>query len=448
MRSSSEEKGKHKLLRKYSLWAIFFLVALYFCQLWWEVGGETLRSEDIVIVLLLSFWFILSLKERKLFYRPHVLNIPVLLWVIVIALSVAVTLFKPYEPKVKNDAVVNGVRLMLAYATFFIVYNHPSSSRRKVSLLIRVVIGFSFLTTFISLLQISYWEGWLPFSIPRVLIEKAPGSNMQPGREIFGLFVGDTSAHAWAGMLSLQAMTVFIAASYSRQKLAKWVGYIYFVLLVIIHLRMAVRNSFFGLFAAILVIRFLTSINSNYKFNRIMKPVFMVFVIFIVVVGFISLAPPTYYVQRAKAAIPRLEGGEIEISRASSIYSRLDFYETAARMFRESPIYGHGFFSYQTVSPLYGRGSIHAHNGFMQIFAETGLVGAFVFTVFLAYAFRQVWRIYIQRYLQIDLVIGQELVLGTIIYLCFTALFAVTFWVPQQMSFFLILLACYGPDVL
>jgi hypothetical protein len=43
------------------------------------------------------------------------------------------------------------------------------------------------------------------------------------------------------------------------------------------------------------------------------------------------------------------------------------------------------------------------------------------------------------------MVVGQELLVGILIYFMFTALFGNTFGVPQQMSMLMLLLGSFGP---
>ena len=242
-----------------SLLPVALLVVLHFCQAWWEVVGFTVRSEDVLILLIWGGIALRTLAVGKLRYYRHVLNLPLLLWCGVLLFGVALTLISPFDSVTKKDALVNGFRLVLAVSTFYVMYNHPASSRSKVRVIIGVVLGFCVITTLVSLLQIGYWDGWLPFSLPPLLTEKAPGANMQPGREIFGLFVGDTSGHTWSGMLALQALLVFLYARHSRNPVRRWAGWGYFGLLVLILLRTAVRNSFLGLFVAIVGLSILRS---------------------------------------------------------------------------------------------------------------------------------------------------------------------------------------------
>jgi O-antigen ligase len=70
----------------------------------------------------------------------------------------------------------------------------------------------------------------------------------------------------------------------------------------------------------------------------------------------------------------------------ASIQSRGDFWRSALATSKDHPIFGVGpgvfgsaFYSYQTVPWLYGR---HAHNHFLQMAAEFGIVGFLLFIVF------------------------------------------------------------------
>lgn len=429
-----------------SLLPMALLVMLYFCQVWWEVAGFTVRSEDVLILLICGGIALRTLAVGKLRYYRHALNRPLLLWCGVLLFGVTLTLLSPFDSVTKKDALINGFRLVLAFSMFYVMYNYPAAARSKMRVIISVVLGFSVITTFVSLLQIGHWDGWLPFSLPPLLTEKAPGANTQPGREIFGLFVGDTSAHAWAAMLALQALTVFVWARRSRQISKKWLGLGYCGVLVLILLRMAVRNSFFGLFAALGGIGLLRSTKSRYPLNRLLKPLMFVSAIALLVLGLLFLAPDTYYVERARAAIPKVEDGRIVAKRASSIYGRLDYYRVAWQMFQDSPLVGHGFYSYQALSGSYGRETVHAHNSYLQVLAESGIIGAIGFGWLLVRIVRETWVIWKRRFYDVEMVLGQELLLGTLIYMLFTAIFANTFGVPQQIGFLMLLLGSWRGD--
>jgi O-antigen ligase len=415
-----------------SLLPVALLVTLYFCQVWWEVAGFTIRSEDVLILVLWGVMALRTLSADKLRYRRHPLNLPLLLWCGVLLFGVGLTLISPFDSVTKKDALVNGARLVLAFSTFYLAYKHPASSRSKMRVITGVVIGFSVITTLVSLLQIGYWDGWLPVSLPALLTEKAPGANMQPGREIFGLFVVDTSGHAWSGMLALQALLVFLYARHSRNPVRRWAGWGYFGLLTLILLRTAVRNSLLGLFAAIFGLNILR-IRHPVRLLIKMTLLGVLAVGLMVAVAYLQL--DNYFVRRALAVVPRLVDGKLVVDRASSVYGRLDYYALALRLFSQRPMIGHGFYSYQALSTLFLSKFVpHAHNSYLQTLAELGTIGALALSWlilnighYLAYTRRLFKRHEPER-------LWWEFVTGSFIFLVLSAFFANPFNAPNHIG--------------
>ncbi|MCP4541873.1 MAG: O-antigen ligase family protein [Chloroflexi bacterium] len=421
-----------------SLSPIFLLILLYFCQVWWEVGGVTVRAEDILSIALLFNMLLPSFLRLKLRYRRSLLNGPILLWMVAIAFSVLVTIVQPFDSVTKKDALVNGVRVVLAFSTFFIMYNHPAPARAKIETILQATIWFSFITTAVSLLQIGYWDGWLPVSLPAMLIEQAPGANVEKGREIFALFIGDTGTHTWSGMLAFQALTVFLYARIAKNSLKRWSWFGYFGLLTLILLRTAVRNSLLGLLVAIACLSFL---KSRYLVNRVLKFVFLVLLGATLMLTVVYLNPDNYFVQRALAMIPQIDDGQIVVSRASHFMGRIYYAKISLRLFQLNPLLGHGFFSYQTTSTLVSPNPmVHAHNLYLQILVELGLIGAAVF------GWLTLRIIKFLRYLRslkpsaVSIVLGRDLLVSSVISIGFTALFANLLWYSRRVGFLALLL--------
>ena len=78
------------------------------------------------------------------------------------------------------------------------------------------------------------------------------------------------------------------------------------------------------------------------------------------------------------------EEGELENSAAI----RVELWEIALGMFKSSPVFGNGFNSFS------GKGFHDAHNFYMKMLAELGLMGLFPFLFLLQQSFVQGWRLY------------------------------------------------------
>ena len=229
-------------------WLLLFIVILLFCQFWVEVGGFTFRLQDgFIILLLANTLFLPTILKLKFVYIRNSLNLPILVWASVLVFGVILTFSHPFSAALKKDSLVNMVRLLLALSLFFVISNFRMDAASKARFLKQTIIGFSFVTTFVSLLQVGHWDGWLPFSLPPVLTTFAEGANTARGREIFGLFLGDTGSHTWASMLAMQALAVWLTAQQQKNQLLKAAFFSYFGVLCLILVRISVRNSILGL---------------------------------------------------------------------------------------------------------------------------------------------------------------------------------------------------------
>lgn len=436
-----KELSEDTTQRAASLSSFHLLLVLLFCQLWVQLGGFTVRSEDVLIVLLLIGWLFPALLHLRLRYYRSSLNGPLLLWSGVLLLGILLTLLQPFGAEIKKDALVNGIRLLLALSLFFIAYNYPATGRRKARVVVGVTVSFSFLTTIVALLQIAYWDRWLPISLPAVLTEFKEGANTQKGREIFALFLGNTGTHVWSGMLAMQALTVFYWAQGVQDSLKRAWWYSYFGLLALILIRTSVRNSILGLFIALVSTELLWSRKSRYQFNRLFKPALMIMLALLLLAGLFYLAPNSYFVERVRQAIPQIRDRQVIISRASNVYGRVRYAEVAWRLFLHRPLVGNGYWSYETLSTRYALEPIvHAHNSYLQTLADLGAVGtiALVWLIWRLFRFsRIIWR---YRFDDSYLRVLQKLWIGSLVFIGFTALFSNPFWTPREVGFRTLLL--------
>ena len=83
---------------------------------------------------------------------------------------------------------------------------------------------------------------------------------------------------------------------------------------------------------------------------------------------------------------------KLEVSEAR----RVSMVKDSWRIFLDHPVRGTGLGSLQVVFPRYesmydGKVAHHAHNDYVELLAETGVIGALCFTVFLLLLFRRSW---------------------------------------------------------
>lgn len=430
---------------RHGWWSLRLILVLLFVQVWRDIGGFTFRLEDLLTLSMVGLWVLTSFKGGVFRYRRSGLNLPLTIWIGVIVMAVGVSFMRPHAPDVKQDALVNGIRLMLALSLFFVVNNHPLAARRKGKIVFDTIVLTSLLTSAVALLQIAHWAGWLPFSLPSVLTTFKEGVNTERGREIFALFIGNNGAHTWSAMLAFQALTVWILATTTRVTKWRLAGLSYFLLLSTILIRISVRNSILGLLVAIVLLSLLRARKSRYRLNRLIMPL----LILSGMAGLIGLllfaGPEQYFVQRLVQTIPQVsEGGGLVIDSRSNIFGRLDYIVAALKTFTRFPVFGGGFYGFRTYYfEMTGNPTIsHAHNSYAQILAELGLIGAIVF-IWVA------WRVF-----SVLVTVGRDvgwqslwerrvwyLTVSVFTFIAFTAFFANPLWDPTLISFSMILLA-------
>ena len=201
------------------------------------------------------------------------------------------------------------------------------------------------------------------------------------------------------------------------------------------------RNSILGLFVTIVSLELLKAWRSPYPVNRWLKPGLIILAVILAIITLFNLLPDSYFVERVRQAIPQLQRGHLIISPASNIYGRVDYARTALLIFWRHPLIGGGFWSYKTLSGLWGPQSIvHAHNSYLQTLAELGSAGA------LALGWL-IWRI--GRCLRCTRphpndslwhVRLWEVTVGSLLFIAFTALFSNPFWEPTEVGFRMVLL--------
>ncbi len=427
--------GSHRLF------LLKIVTILFFCQVWFETAGFTIRAEDVLCLLLLAGWLLPQILRWRLRYFSSPLGGPMLLWSSVLMLGVFITLTQPVGAEVKKDALVNGIRLISALSLFFIMYNNPAGAQEKARWVIRVVVTFSFLTTGVALLQIGYREGWLSIPLPASLTELKPGANRQQGREIFALFIGDNGTHVWSSMLAIQVLTVFYIARIRHHVMNRVLWYSYFTLLTAILIRTSVRSSILGLAVSVVTVELLQSQQSKDFFNRFSKPLVIVCVCLLLLGSVIFVPSESYFVERIRQTIPEIRGERVVFNRLSHIHGRFEYASTALELFGRSPVIGNGFWSFGVLSEQYaGEAIVHAHNSYMQTLAELGLVGTMTLAWLLWCLFRYARNIWHMEIENINLSIVRKLWVANLVFVLFTALFANPFWEPKQAGFLAMML--------
>jgi len=140
--------------------------------------------------------------------------------------------------------------------------------------------------------------------------------------------------------------------------------------------------------------------------------------------------------------------------RADRNEDRLELWRICFRMFKQSPLFGHGFYSFGSFYQQYTDWHLHnenfpveAHNMYMDLLAGTGLVGVACFLYFVIRAWRLSWVEYHHTEISLDDRAWALGILGIITSFCIAGAFDKQFYMTQTLVpniFFLGMLSARG----
>lgn len=422
-------------------WALPAILICLFWQIWGDVAGITLRLEDVLIALWLgSRTFAIPLTLHVRYYAAR-LNRPLLTVCLTLLISIIVTQISPYSGTVQKDALINGGRLILALSVFWLIYHHG-----KIDTIIPLIIRFSFITTSVALLQIAFWANVLPFSLPSILTSIQPDASDGFGKEIFALYVGNTGTHLWSAMMVGQAIVVWVTARNSSQWHTKWLGIGYVGLLFLILIRMSVRNSIIGLFVTLVGLELVTAQIGRTRLKAILQAITVIAFAVITLVLLFTMAPDAPFLDRVRQVIPQYEYGQITISRASSIVGRIEASQIGWQLFLENPIFGHGFWSFETLQAQVPKlhQYAHAHNIIFQILSEMGLMGALAWGWLITALGQWLWQTRQLVSISAENRIFWQINSAYFIFILFTGMFAIPLWQPAQLTLWMVFVGAWA----
>lgn len=418
------------------------VVVLFFWQLWFDVGGVTLRLEDVLIVLLLAGTLLPMVFTFSWPYLGSALNRPIVAVCAALLIGIAVTWVRPFSGTIKKDALINGFRLIFMLCLYFYALQWHDSAENKTRKFLRTVIGFSFVTTAVCLLQVAHWAGALPVALPAQLTTFARGAARGVGKEIFGLYLGNTGTHVWSALLSMQLLTVWLLGRQQLQRRWRWGSFFYAGLLFLLLLRMSVRNSILGVLAALL---FAAIFFSGQRQQRILLLGRAVVASVVLLMGLVVVAayfPESPLVERVVETIPKYEDGRWIVSRRSNIFGRIEANFIALKLFARSPLVGSGFWGFYPlqVALRQSSDSLHAHNAFLQIMAELGLIGTLAWGWLFARMIHVVRTLRPHAEATVEHHVLWQLVVASGVFYLFTAFFAIPFFQTQQLGWLMVLM--------
>ena len=419
--------------------AISALLILSLCEIYIDVGGRTVRLETLFIFVLLGAVVSqIAVGRRKL--DPSPIYKPLFIFAGFLVFSSLVGMSQAVSSEFKLVAFVNMVRLVLAYLAFVVVYNFKAKPETKLAAIINATILFSFVSCGLALLQIAHHKGLLPFGLPELLTKSKAEANMELGREIFGPFVGQTGAHMFAVMLSMQTLAVFCYGLTTRSTLKKVLCACYVGLMILILVRISVRAPLFGMFAGCAVVLAL-------EHKGLGRKVFAVAAVgccgLLILYYLATHQFETYWLRRIQYSIPLVSSRGIEWRWGNTMTGRFEYWSIAWQMIKQNPILGVGINMYEPLTAHYTNKPLipHPHNGLIHVITELGIVGTIAFTWLAVACIRELLKMWRKSNKSLLVATADMLLLGMVINHIVINLPATTSLFPKPVLFFMAVFA-------
>ena len=385
---------------EYGVYVLIF--AIPFGSLWqFQLSGVNVDVSEACVAVVIVSWLV-SMVARRSVVVPHLpLALPLIGFVAVLALSWLSALSLAVSVK----ETLKWIQVLLLY--LFIGSTFDTAQVRR-------TIGLTLAAGSLSALLGSYQffgragpDGFL-WHTPVGLFMRAYGTFEQPNPFggylgliaplAYGLwltsFVQSKYPASWTEPLALSKHATAVMASIWRvlTKTTLYAAITAFLVLAIVMTWS--RGAILGFASAFVAINMLRS--------RQMAIAFLALTLLLVGLGALQLLPDVV-MQRFLDFLPFLsipDVSAVEVDPVNfAIVQRLAHWTAGWKMFEAHPWNGIGIGNYGVVYPLYAPPAWpdsmgHAHNYYLNIAAEAGLIGLAAYLLLWAAIFRQVWRAY------------------------------------------------------
>lgn len=305
------------------------------------------------------FWLvkriIQSKKKDLIFFSDNPLRLPIFLFMAVLLISVI-------QGSETSIGLRHFLRKTLQYiGIFYVILDTLNSAKR-----IKIVSGF-LIASIILVASDCLWQYFFKFEFLRHRVAVS-------GR-ISGPFeYPDQFGNYWVTVLS-------VVFAFFLSRIKNKINFFLLTFLLFIMVFIFLINNSKGSLLAFLFVYFFFFWFTRRKLFLILIPVFFV-------IGGIFLSP--FY----KELIVR----QLDFKN-SSYTQRFDLWETGILMFKDKPLFGQGLGSYMSNyerfqskknRPLAEQGIWYAHNSYLQMLSETGLIGLLSFLLIVAVIFKNI----------------------------------------------------------
>jgi len=357
----------------------------------WPLGPVNVGSAELLILLLLAFWLARMIAARRIIIPQPPLVLPLLLFLTAIFLSTLVT--SSLELSAKE--LVKWLEVLIIYLFMADVVDERWGKWVVWSLL--AAGSAEGLVGVYQFLRRVGPEGFILFE----RFMRAYGHFAQPNP--FAGYLGLTLPLAYA--LTLEALEVWRFRVWRtqagiRRALAQMMPYVAFVAsFAVMSAAMVMswsRGGWVGLAAALIVI---TVIRSRAALISVIAVALVV--TYLLLIGGAQYLPSAL-VQRVSDFMPYLGGVDVtsvDVTDANwAVIERMAHWLAAVGMFSDHSLLGVGIGNYPVAYPQYALGRWrdplgHAHNYYLNIAAEAGMIGLGAYLILFGACFVQAWRV-------------------------------------------------------
>ncbi len=344
------------------------------------LGPINVGAAELVIALLAFSWFARMIARRRIIVPRMPLLLPLTLFIGAISFSTLVT--NSLELSVKE--IVKWLEVTLIYC-----FMADMVDERWGRWVVWALLGAGSAEALFGVYQFLRQagpEGFILFG----RFMRAYGHFAQPNP--FAGYLGLTLPLAYA--LTLETFS-WLRRSLKAVLLGGVVALAFVVMLAAMLMSWS-RGGWVGLAAALLV-----TTAARSRTTRINVLVIALLVVYIVLIGGAQYLPPAL-VQRLSDFMPYLSGvdvSRVEVTDANwAVIERMAHWQAAIGMFSDHPLLGVGIGNYPVAYPEYAIGRWrdalgHAHNYYLNIAAEAGVIGLSAYLFLFLACFVQSWRV-------------------------------------------------------
>ena len=335
-----------------------FLLALLYIPFVPAFGRiEIVGPQYLYLSLLLFFYILIKLIfKQNLGFKLNYSTTFYLLFLITALLSI----FNAF------NVVESGIEITKYFISFLILvfaFSIFNNNRALINSALIAMLGFLFIET--SYILYIFIENY-SFDNPPIRM-----------REFQGLAYNQNIASL--SILAKIPIVLFFLMKNKTKKIKYFLGFL-LALAVFDILIIGSRSAIYGIFLLLIYLLCLIAFIKHFNFidinrKKLLKPILIILSVFIL---------QNVLYSNSKQNLQALE--RVSVLNDTSTSYRLNFWESSFEMIKDFPFLGVGIGNWKILSLKYGKNYInnyevpvHAHNDFIQIFSETGILGGLFF---------------------------------------------------------------------